>query len=206
MAAIWPQRLDEFHWPESTMREVGLILYAMARMMQATATLEIGTGRGYTSIMLGGAALENGGLHFTIDNSASPETWVDGEEPTIHFQRVCKDLGLEKHVVIMKGDSAKIFWEEQSFDLIFVDGDHSYQGVKADIEHIEHRVKFGGILAFDDYFLEPGVARAVSEWQNPINWEQLIIPYHIKIVTDQDRDTGKVSDKINSLAIFRRRM
>ncbi len=36
------------------------------------------------------------------------------------------------------------------FDFLFIDGDHSYEGVKADYENYSPMVKPGGMVAFHD--------------------------------------------------------
>ena len=49
-------------------------------------------------------------------------------------------------------------------DLAFIDGDHSYEGAKADIKAWTPIVREGGILAGHDYYTRwPGVVRAVDE-------------------------------------------
>jgi MMP 1-O-methyltransferase len=50
--------------------------------------------------------------------------------------------------------------------LLFIDGSHTYEGVKGDIEAWLPRVAAGGVIVFDDYFgTKPtwGVRRAVDE-------------------------------------------
>jgi len=60
-------------------------------------------------------------------------------------------------------EAAKQF-EEESLDFVFIDGDHSYTAVKADIIAWLPRVRTGGILAGHDYYQRwPGVVRAVDE-------------------------------------------
>ncbi len=51
------------------------------------------------------------------------------------------------------------------FDWIYIDGDHSYQGVQADLATYIDKVRPGGIVAGDDYDHpnHPGVTRAVDE-------------------------------------------
>ncbi len=65
-------------------------------------------------------------------------------------------------------------------DLLFIDGDHTYQGVVQDIEDWTPRVKPGGIVAFHDcahgnepHALHLEVARAVDEWAAREAWEYL---------------------------------
>ncbi len=50
-----------------------------------------------------------------------------------------------------------------SISALFVDGDHSYLGVKRDIELYAPRVVRGGFIAFHDYTVYPDVRRAVDE-------------------------------------------
>ena len=40
---------------------------------------------------------------------------------------------------------------DEYFDWIYIDGDHSYPGVKRDIEQAKRAVKRDGLLVFDDY-------------------------------------------------------
>lgn len=50
-------------------------------------------------------------------------------------------------------------------DMVFIDGDHSYDGVKADILHAFKMVRVGGYLCGHDYSPEnwPGTVKAVNE-------------------------------------------
>lgn len=53
-----------------------------------------------------------------------------------------------------------------AIDAILIDGDHSYEGVKADCEHFLPHVVSGGYAMFHDYAREslPGVFLAVNEY------------------------------------------
>jgi len=54
------------------------------------------------------------------------------------------------------------------FDWVYVDGNHRYEFVKADLEGYASKVKPGGLIAGDDYqvvgWWEDGVTRAVDEF------------------------------------------
>ena len=72
---------------------------------------------------------------------------------------------LDTKAIFMLQDSVKIAsqWENTGikFSMIFVDGDHIYEGVKADIEGWLPHLKSGGFMLFHDYFA--GVQLAVDE-------------------------------------------
>ena len=52
----------------------------------------------------------------------------------------------------------------EKYDLIYIDGDHSYESIKEDINIFKQFVKPGGIISGHDYnSLTPGVTTAVNE-------------------------------------------
>ncbi len=61
--------------------------------------------------------------------------------------------GLRELVTFISGDSATAVSElDGSFDLVFVDGDHSFSGVERDMGALRGRVSAGGSIMFHDYF------------------------------------------------------
>lgn len=80
---------------------------------------------------------------------------------------------LSGQVVLHEGDSsvemAKLR-SEKPFDWIYIDADHSYEGVARDIEQAKLLIKQDGLLIFNDYALyspfeemQYGVMRAVND-------------------------------------------
>lgn len=73
----------------------------------------------------------------------------------------------EEKIVPIKGDSKEVhkYLNGDSFDLIFIDGDHSYDGTIADYNNFFSKVKLGGLICFHDYGGPgwPGVTKAVDE-------------------------------------------
>ena len=59
-------------------------------------------------------------------------------------------------------------FEAKSISFAYVDGDHSYEGVKSDLVALFPKMKTGGIMAFDDYHRRgwwgDGVIRAINEF------------------------------------------
>ena len=86
------------------------------------------------------------------------------------------------HAEVIVGDSGKL-WKsfEGPVHLLFVDGDHSYPGVQADIAGWTTKIVPGGVAAFHDFKTEPAVARkhagikrAVLEWEQEARWHLLL--------------------------------
>jgi hypothetical protein len=63
-------------------------------------------------------------------------------------------------------NTAESRFEGASIDIVFIDAEHTYSGVKHDIEIWETKVKKGGIISGHDYDHPnfPGVKNAVDEW------------------------------------------
>lgn len=62
-------------------------------------------------------------------------------------------------------DKACHQFEDGELDFVFIDGDHSYEAVKVDLECWWSKVRSGGLVAGDDYATRhPGVPRAVNEF------------------------------------------
>jgi predicted O-methyltransferase YrrM len=67
-------------------------------------------------------------------------------------------------VVALSGDAAKSL-DTGPIRLLYIDGLHTYEGVKADIGDWIPRLVRGGVVVFDDYYKEGvGVRRAVDEF------------------------------------------
>jgi cephalosporin hydroxylase len=93
---------------------------------------------------------------------------------------VSKNLTNAKNIQLIESDSGQIaeVWSTEEYGygpiaVLFIDGDHSYEGVKRDIEFIKY-VQKGGIIIFHDCYdfddptiihrICPGVNQAVEEW------------------------------------------
>jgi hypothetical protein len=74
-------------------------------------------------------------------------------------------------VLRMRSTDAAASLPDGSLDWVYIDGDHSYEGVKADLEAYFPKVRPGGFIAGDDYghqgsWFEDGVTRAVEEFRD----------------------------------------
>ena len=73
-------------------------------------------------------------------------------------------------VEVLRGMSTEVAdaIPDGSLDFIYIDGDHSYEGVKADLEIAIKKCKPEAVIALDDYYTggwwKDGVVRATSEF------------------------------------------
>lgn len=58
---------------------------------------------------------------------------------------------------------AALHFHDRTIEMIFIDGDHSYSAVMADITAWERTIKPGGLICGHDYGVHPGVKQAVDE-------------------------------------------
>ena len=79
-------------------------------------------------------------------------------------------LGVADGVHLMVGDSRTVEMPSNDLDILFIDGDHSYEGSKADWERWAPQVRGGGHLLFHDSVdtggygnVYPGVQKAMAE-------------------------------------------
>lgn len=60
-------------------------------------------------------------------------------------------------------DEVKEYFANQPIDFIFIDGDHTYEGVRSDFESYRRLINKGGYIAFHDIEYAEGVRRFWSE-------------------------------------------
>lgn len=70
----------------------------------------------------------------------------------------------------MTSEEASKKFKDDSVDVIFIDGDHSYEGVKKDLECWFPKIKSGGVIAYDDYPRWPSIVKAVHEFHEKHNF------------------------------------
>lgn len=73
----------------------------------------------------------------------------------------------KNNIKLMKGNSLEILptIDLKIFDMIFVDGGHSYETVKSELDYILNNIKNSCLVVCDDYTLleTPGVKKAIDE-------------------------------------------
>ena len=127
------------------------MLQGIAYEIPSCRFLEIGTYRGETAANLASGCIE--------------VVTVDVNKEAGEF---CKGMSNVKQVT---DNSITMDWDKLGkFDLIFIDGNHSYVGVKADTENAIRVLKEGGIIVWHDYIMRFGME---LEEHGHIRWEVL---------------------------------
>lgn len=141
-------------------------LYRLASRPGIRVCLEIGSYIGASAYFISaGLRDKQDGRLICIDtwnNDAMSEGFWDTYEAfkrnTSHFSNL---------IIPVRGFSSdvaeRVAREAQGLDLLFIDGDHSYEGVKADWEAYRRFLNPGAIVVFHDWGWAEGVKRVVRE-------------------------------------------
>lgn len=127
--------------------------------------LEIGTLDGGSAI----AFLKgNPELVVTVDNFSM--AGIEHFKRDVSFHTAYENLKEHKNCWMLIGNSSEVLdmIADCYFDILFIDGDHSYEGVKRDFESGLRLVKQDGLILFHDYRADAfGVKKFVDEFGCP---------------------------------------
>jgi predicted O-methyltransferase YrrM len=142
---------------QSGLGDSAYLLYGLARALKPSVAVEIGSARGKSACFVGRALKENGsGRLFAIDPHTRTDWNDQNSVDTLEIMRAnIRTLKLERQVEIIRDTSvnAAARWM-LPIDMIFIDGDHSYEGVKRDWELFCPFVKQFGVVVFHDTMWE----------------------------------------------------
>lgn len=144
--------------PGATLVEVGvfcgLSLIGLAKLAKAADK-----GLRVVGVDTFAGSAEHGSLTADLPNGAmAREAWNNLDR-----------AGVREDVVLIVGDSARVaeMFKSRSVHAVFLDGDHSEEGVTRDLEAWGWKVETGGWIGGDDVWTFPGVraaVRAVFPW------------------------------------------
>lgn len=165
-----------------------LILYALAVGADARRVLEIGCDDGTSTLALLKAAFEIDGHVTSIDLVETPVATA-----------IITRLGLQERWTLLRGNSHDILpdlrRDEREFDLILVDGDHTYAGARADVRNAAAMLKWDGILLFHDSNMMnadggPGCGVVPHLLLRGTNWQGFVLPFGCDMTMFQRRLAG----------------
>jgi len=186
--STWPENVRGFedlafmfssnqlnHGVASLQFDEAALLFRLARDVKAGPVVEIGRFKGGSTIVFASALPESVQL-WSYDFHVALRPDMPGEQLDAELHDALVRLGVAGHVHLVVGDSRTVEPPAGELELLFIDGDHSYEGAKADFERWSRFVKPGGHVLLHDAVdtggygnVYPGVARAVAEigegWQ-----------------------------------------
>jgi predicted O-methyltransferase YrrM len=152
----WSHKLAQFEF-FSGLGDSAWLLYGIARSLKPAIAVEIGSARGKSACFIGIALKENAcGRLYAID----PHTRTDwNDSNSVDTYNIMRDhlekLGLKDVVTTVRKHSSEVSSGVPSpIDLLFIDGDHSYEGVKADWAMFKPRMSPTGLVVFHDTIWE----------------------------------------------------
>jgi predicted O-methyltransferase YrrM len=129
------------------------LLYGLTRSLKPEVCVEIGSARGKSACYVGLALRENGrGRLYAIDPHA-PTDWNDSESVDTFnvIRQNLERVDVREHVEIVRKTSEEAVRDwKVPIDLLFIDGDHSYDGVRRDWELFSPFLSEFGVAAFHD--------------------------------------------------------
>lgn len=154
-------------------------LYNYATMLPKPALIvEIGCFRGYSTVTMAAALQGTGSQIITIDPLFGQRAYLcpDGNfyaaaESMLFLHMLLARCGLDGMVSCIPDFSWNVLkrWDGRAIDLLFIDGEHSYEAVGKDCQWMQY-VRPGGYCAIDDYIAPVSEAAekyvdAHSDWR-----------------------------------------
>lgn len=132
------------------------LLFRLVRTRPGAQVVEIGRLRGGSTFLMAVAADDPGTRITSIDISPRDDATL---------QAALQKIGREDRVELIVGDANLQTAAPNFYDLVFIDGDHSYEGAQKDFEKWKNSVKVGGHVLFHD----AGAGRAYSSTWPELN-------------------------------------
>jgi predicted O-methyltransferase YrrM len=164
----------------------GYLLFRLARDAEgAGAIVEIGSWMGCSTAWLAAGSIATGRERvravdtFTGSQEHQNHDLIRREGTTYHrFTDNLEGVGLFEHVepIIAESRNAARDWNGGAIRLLFIDGDHQYEGVKTDFDLWAKHVPTGGFVVFDDVAEKhPGVWKFIGELRgDSAHWQHVI--------------------------------
>lgn len=199
----------------------GIIVYSLIQHMRYKSCVCIGTGGGYIPRIMTQARID---LHKQGIFSGDP-TYSWGDIGTTYVVDPCNGVGGDSNISDMEGFYQKTFFprfiketsekayydffvrEDIMIDLLFIDGDHSYEGVKKDFDLYSKRLNPNGLImihdtdssysetlitsedAKKDFFPFNGPSKLINEIKNDSDWVVMDL-FNLGNIKDKPSSTG----------------
>lgn len=174
---VWNSGL---HISQSIFKEEGEKLYQeVMKLPENSVIVEIGAYVGRSTHVLCTTANLRNSMVITIDPFLPAfDGWHHSDPKTAFTENV---LNKFNNLTLIEGYSAEVHEQILFCDFLFIDGDHSYEGVKTDCKLYLPKLKPGARVAFHDYVGSSfhGLQKAVNEEVG--DWETISTAYSLLV-------------------------
>ena len=161
-------RSHSIQWPSDLWA-----LYALSTLFQADAIVEIGSHFGASMLWLAWCFRASRLVCIDPFAGCSAPAGVALREFAVSVEMAKERLDVDVELLQMESREAAPDFTDESVDLVFVDGFHSEEVVRGDLELYWPKLRKGGILCGHDYCdFHPdhlGVVQAVNAWAEEPN-------------------------------------
>jgi len=190
-----PRVLNVLHWANlvnATSQTIPAELDALERHAAgARQALEIGTYQGVSAARIA-RALAPGGLLYCVDPWPQTEDREDNPCWSV-CQRHLRRSGMKNRTRILRGYSGEMAAQTPDhLDFAFVDGDHSWEGIKTDWSLVSEKMRSGGVVCLHDSFAPAGE-----------DWRRLDCSVYFEEVIQKDARFCFI-ERVHSLAVLRK--
>ena len=123
----------------------------------------------------------NGGsaLIFAHANKNIPIYSIDiSPQDDARLMGICKKLAIGENLNLIIGDSQNSKYKKiVNYDLLFIDGDHSYKGCMNDLKNWWDQLTIGGHVILHDCYLGSEVQDAVIDFLNTHSAQIVLTPF-----------------------------
>ena len=167
------------HGVASLQFDEAALLYRLARDATSGPFAEIGRFKGGSTVVFA-TALPEGAELWSYDLHVALRADMPGEQLDAELSSALERYGLAHKVHLVVADSRTVDPPAEPFELLFIDGDHTYEGARTDFERWQAFVRPDGHVLFHDAVdtggygnVYPGVARLVGEIERAGAWRRL---------------------------------
>jgi predicted O-methyltransferase YrrM len=179
----WPERIDGFedlaflftssqlnHGVASLRFDEAAFLFGLVKNLGVARIVEIGRFKGGSTFIMANAMAAGSSL-VSYDLHVALREDLQGPDLDRELEAALGRYGLAGEVRLIVADSRTVELPEAGIDLLFVDGDHTYEGAARDLARWSPLVRPGGHVVLHDAVdtggygnVYPGVQRAVAEF------------------------------------------